>query len=123
MVNLKLALAWWLAPAALVLILINVIGGPELVQSAADATAIVISAVALAVTAFVLSLKQKSFPLAAILSATGIILMIPPMISTGFFAYIVFPGPIIGVFFGLAILGLGVAKGIGTARVVTAVPR
>jgi hypothetical protein len=29
---------------------------------------------------------------------------------------IVFPGPILGVIFGLAIIGMGVAKGIRTAR-------
>lgn len=51
-----------------------------------------------------------------LLAASGIIFMIPALIATGYFAVIVFPGPILGVIFGLAVLGLGVAKGVGTAR-------
>lgn len=35
----------------------------------------------------------------------------------------VFPGPIIGVVVGLVIFGLGVTKGIRTARAVTAAPK
>jgi mannitol-specific phosphotransferase system IIBC component len=48
--------------------------------------------------------------------------MIPGLIATGYLSVIVFPGPILGVIFGLIIFGLGVAKGIKTAStaVVTA---
>jgi hypothetical protein len=60
---------------------------------------------------------------AGLLSASGIIFMISAIVATGFFAAIVFPGPILGVIIGLGILGLGVAKGIRTARAVTAVIR
>jgi hypothetical protein len=51
--------------------------------------------------------------------------MIPPLIALANinFAVIVFPGPIIGVIFGLLIFGLGVAKGIRTARAVKVAPR
>lgn len=44
---------------------------------------------------------------------TGII---AGVINTGYFAVIVFPGPILGVVIGLGILGLGVTKGIETLQ-------
>jgi hypothetical protein len=46
--------------------------------------------------------------------------MIPGLIATGYFAVIVFPGPIYGVIYGLSIFGLGVAKGIRMTRIATA---
>jgi hypothetical protein len=120
MSNTKLTLAVGLAAAALALFLTNTVGGVAVLQ-AGLATPLVISAVVLGVAAFVVSLRQRSYVLAGLLVAAGVVGMIPPIIATGYFAVIVFPGPIIGVFFGLAILGLGVAKGIGSARAVTAI--
>jgi hypothetical protein len=119
MVNSKLAISVGLAAATLALVLTNVLGGPALLQSAGLAAAIVISAIALAVAALVVSWKQRSFVVAGLLAASGIILMIPAIIATGYFAVIVFPGPILGVIFGLVIFGLGVAKGVRTARIAT----
>jgi hypothetical protein len=119
MVNSKLAISVGLAAATLALVLTNVLGGPALLQSAGLAAAIVISAIALAVAALVVSWKQRSFVVAGLLAASGIILMIPAIIATGYFAVIVFPGPILGVIFGLVIFGLGMAKGIRTARIAT----
>ena len=118
MTNSKLVIGVGLAAAALVLVLINILGGPALLQSAGLAAAVAISAIALSAGAFVVLLKQRSFVVAGLLAAAGIIQMIPPLIALANinFAAIVFPGPIIGVIFGLAILGFGVAKGIGTAR-------
>lgn len=125
MTNSKLVLAVTLAAAALALVLTNVIGGPALLQSAGLAAVLGISAIVLAAAAFVVSWKQSSFPVAALLAATGIINIIPPLIALANinFAVIVFPGPIIGVIFGLLIFGLGVAKGIRTARAVKVAPR
>ena len=114
--NSKLAISVGLAAATLALVLTNVLGGPALLQSAGLAAAIVVSAIALSVAALVVSWKQRSFVVAGLLAASGIILMIPAIIATGYFAVIVFPGPILGVIFGLVIFGLGVAKGISTAR-------
>jgi O-antigen/teichoic acid export membrane protein len=114
--NSKLVLAVGLAAATLALVLINVLGGPALLQSAGLAAAIVISAIALAAGAYALSRKQRSYPVAGLLALSGIILMTPAIIATGYFTVIVFPGPILGVIFGLVILGLGVAKGISSAR-------
>jgi uncharacterized membrane protein HdeD (DUF308 family) len=125
MTNSKLVLAVTLAAAALALVLTNVIGGPALLQSAGLAAVLGISAIVLAAAAFVVSWNQRSFPVAALLAATGIINIIPPLIALANinFAVIVFPGPIIGVIFGLLIFGLGVAKGIRTARAVKVAPR
>ncbi len=117
--NSKLAISVGLAAASLALVLTNVLGGPALLQSAGLAAAIVISAIALSVAALVVSWKQRSFVVAGLLAASGIILMIPAIIATGYFAVIVFPGPILGVIFGLVIFGLGVAKGIRTASLAT----
>jgi hypothetical protein len=117
--NSKLAISVGLAAATLALVLTNVLGGPALLQSAGVAAAIVISAIALAVAALVVSWKQRSFVVAGLLAASGIILMIPAIIATGYFTVIVFPGPILGVIFGLVIFGLSVAKGIRTARMAT----
>jgi hypothetical protein len=116
MSNTKLALAVGLSAATFALVLTNVLGGPALLQSAGVAAAIVISAIALAAGAYALSRKQRSYPVAGLLALSGIILMIPAIIATGYFTVLVFPGPILGVIFGLVILGLGVAKGISSAR-------
>ena len=75
-----------------------------------------IVAVALATGAFVVSWKDRSFLVAGLLAASGTIFMVTSMIATDFFAVTVVPGPILGVIFGLGIFGLGVAKGIRTAR-------
>jgi hypothetical protein len=117
--NSKLAISVGLAAATLALVLTNVLGGPALLQSAGLAAAVVISAIALAVAALVVSWKQRSFVVAGLLAASGIILMIPAIIATGYFAVIVFPGPILGVIFGFVIFGLGVAKGVRTVRMAT----
>lgn len=73
------------------------------------------SAIVLATTAFVVSLGQRSFLVAGLLAASGVIFMIPAIMATGYFAVIVFPGPIIGVILGLGIFGLGIAKSVRTA--------
>lgn len=76
-----------------------------------------ISAVGLATAAFVVSWKQRSFLVAGLLAVSGIIFMMPALIATEYLSVIVLPGPILGVINGLGIFGLGVAKGIRTARV------
>lgn len=75
-----------------------------------------IISVALAAAAFVVSWNYRSFLVTGLLAASGVIFTVTSMIATGFFAVVEVPGPILGVFFGLAILGLGVAKGIRTAK-------
>ena len=117
----KHIMAVGLSDATLSLVLTVVVGGPAVLQGAGVAMAFVISAIALAAAAFVVSWKQRSFLVAGLLAASGIILMIPGLIATGYLSVIVFPGPILGVIFGLIIFGLGIAKGIRTARSIAVV--
>jgi hypothetical protein len=70
----------------------------------------------LATAAYVVSRKQRSFLVAGLLAVSGVLLMIPSLIATGYLAVIALPGPILGVIIGLGILGLGVAMGVGTAK-------
>jgi hypothetical protein len=97
----------------------NILGSPATLQAGGLAVIVVTSAIALAAAAFVMSWKQRSFLVAGLLTASGIILMILPLANMNF----VIPGPIIGVIVGLVILGLGLAKSIRTARAVMVVPR
>jgi hypothetical protein len=113
--NAKLALAVGLSAATLALVLTNVLGGPALLRSAGLVAVVVSSAIALAAGAFALSRRHRFYPVAGLLTLSGIILMTPAIIATGYFAVIVFPGPILGVIFGLVIIGLGIAKSTRTA--------
>jgi hypothetical protein len=90
----------------------NMLGSPVGSAAGGLAAVAIMGAITFAVAAFVISWKQRSSVVAGLLAASGIILMILPLANMNF----VIPGPIIGVAVGLAILGLGVAKGIRTAR-------
>jgi hypothetical protein len=90
----------------------NILGSPKTLPAGGLAVNVVTGAIAFSIAAFVISWKQRSFAVAGLLAASGVILMILPLANINF----VIPGPIIGVIVGLAILALGVAKGIGTAR-------
>ena len=90
----------------------NMLGSPATLPAGGLAVVVVTSAITFAVAAFVISWNQRSFVVAGLLAASGIILMILPLANMNF----VIPGPIIGVAVGLAIFGLGMAKGIRTAR-------
>ena len=97
----------------------NILGSPKTLPAGGLAVNVVAGAIAFAIAAFAISWKQRSYLVAGLLIASGIILMILPLANMNF----VFPGPIIGVIVGLVILGLGVAKGIRTARAITVAPR
>jgi hypothetical protein len=114
MTNLKHVLSTGLAGAAFVSVLTTVLGGPTLLQSAGIAAILAISAVALSAAALGISWNRRSFLVMSLLGAAGIIQLIPPLSALARVNFaITFPGPIIGVIFGLAILG--VIKGIKTA--------
>jgi hypothetical protein len=121
MTNSKHVLSVGLATATLAMILAITVSGVVLQTGLVPVLGL--GAIAPAVAAFVLSWKQRSFLVAGLLAASGIIGMIPGLIATGSLAVIVFPGPIFGVIYGLGLFGLGAAKGIGTARAITAVVR
>jgi hypothetical protein len=97
----------------------NMLGSPKTLPAGGLAAVVIMGVIPFATAAFVVSWKQRSFVVAGLLAASGIILMILPLANMNF----VIPGPIIGVVVGLAILGLGVTKGIRTARAVTVAPR
>jgi hypothetical protein len=115
MTNSKLALGMGLAAATLAFILTNMLGGPAFLGDVDD-----ISAIVLAAAAFVISWKQRSFVVAGLLAVSGVIFMLPALIATEYLSLIVLPGPILGVISGLGIFGLGIAKGIRTARTAVA---
>lgn len=71
---------------------------------------------ALASGAFALAWRRRSFLVAGLLAASGMIFAVTSVIATDYFANMTIPGPILGVVFGLAIFGMGAAKGVGTAR-------
>ena len=96
----------------------NMLGSPKTLPAGGFAAVVVMGVIPLAVAAFVISWKQRSYLVAGLLAASGVLLMILPLANMNF----VIPGPIIGVVVGLSIVGLGITKGIRTARtaVVTA---
>jgi hypothetical protein len=96
----------------------NILGSPATLPAGGLAVNIVAGATIFAIAAFVISWKLRSYLVAGLLAASGIILMILPLANLNF----VVPGPIIGVLVGLMILGLGVAKGIRKATAVTVAP-
>lgn len=115
--NSKLVLALGLAGATLALVLTNTVSGVVLRTGLVPELGI--GAIPLAVAALIVSWNQRSFLVAGLLAASGIIGMIPGLIATGYLAVIVFPGPVYGVIYGLGIFGLGVAKGIRATRTAT----
>jgi hypothetical protein len=121
MTNPKLTLAVGLAAATLALCFINAVGNVALVTKVGPTPVFSLAAIVLASAAFVVSWKMRSYLVAGLLTASGIIFMVPALNAMGYsFAVIVFPGPILGIIFGLVIFGLGVAKGVRSARTVTA---
>ncbi|MEP0825130.1 MAG: hypothetical protein HRF40_06565 [Nitrososphaera sp.] len=124
MANSKLVVGVGLAATALAPVLPNLVAGIA-VLGLALGTAFNIAAIVLSAAAFAVSWRQRSYLIAGLLAITGVIYMIPALVALASisFAVIVVPGPILGVIFGLIILGLGVAKGIRTAKVVVAPAR
>jgi len=106
-----------LAAATLALCIVNATGNVALVTKVGPTPVLSLAAMALSAAAFVVSWKQKSYGVAGLLAASGIVFMVPALSAMGYsLSVIVFPGPILGVIFGLVIFGLGVAMGIRSAR-------
>ena len=96
----------------------NMLGSPDGMAAAGFAAVILMVVIPLAAAAFIVSWRQRSFLVAGLLAASGVILMILPLANMNF----AIPGPIIGVVVGLGIVGLGVIKGIRTASAVMVAP-
>jgi hypothetical protein len=73
-------------------------------------------ALALSGAAFAVSWNQRSYLVAGLLVATGILYTVHLAPFLGDHSVIAFPGPVVGLFIGHVIMALGVAKGIGSAR-------
>ena len=120
MTNPKFALAVGLAAATLALCFINAAGNVALITKVGPTPVLSLIAIVLAFAAFAASWKMRSYIVAGLLAASGVIFMMPALSAMGYsFEVIVFPGPILGIIFGLAILGLGVLKGVKSARSTT----
>ena len=112
--NQWLVLAVSLAAATLALFLAVIAVGGALRAGLAPWPGIAV--VVMATAAFVLSREQGSFLVAGLLAASGVVGVVYGLVRTEFLTAATFPGPVFGVIVGLPILGLGVAKGIETAR-------
>lgn len=109
MANARVALAVGLSAATLVLFLTVIAIGGALRAGLAPWPGI--GAIVMAVVAFAVSWKQKSFLVAGLLAAGGLVGLVYGLIATDF-AAVEFRGPIFGVIIGIPILALGVAKGV-----------
>jgi len=76
--------------------------------------------VLLSIGAFAIAWRYRSGLISALLITAGTIFALGALVATGFLTTIVFPGPIIGIFLGLLVIGLGIAKGIKTRTTLTA---
>jgi hypothetical protein len=112
--NPKLALAVGLSAATLVLFLAVIAIGGALRAGLAPLPGI--AAIVMAAAAFAVSCKQKSFLVAGLLAASGLVGLVYGLMTTEFLASVEFRGPVFGVIIGLPILGLGVAKGVEAAQ-------
>ncbi len=115
MSNSKLVIAIGLAGAALVLALVDAIWSSSLpVDVATGGIVFGLSTISFSTAAFFISLRKRSVLVSALLVASGIVITIHGVIETRNLSVIYFPGPILGVVFGLWVLALGVAKSIKT---------
>jgi len=113
----KRALGIGLAVATLAVCIVNATGNVALITKVGPTPVLSLAAMALAAATFAVSWRQKSYLVAGLLAASGIIFMIPALSAMGYsMSVIVFPGPILGVIFGLVIFGLGMAMGMRSAR-------
>src|SRR5688572_5395877 len=104
----KLALATGLAAATLVLFLAVIAMGGALRAGLAPWPGI--GAIVMAVAAFAVSWKQRSFVVAGLLAVSGLVGLVYGLIATEFLLSVASRGPIFGVIIGAPIFGLGVAK-------------
>jgi hypothetical protein len=120
----KSLLAVGLAACTITPCMINAVGNVAATLKVGPAPVFSLAAMVLAMVSFVVSWNQRSLIASGLLSASGIIFMIPALSAMGHsLAVVVFPGPILGVIFGSVMIGLGVAMGIRKAKTVTVLPR
>lgn len=110
MTSTRRKLAIGLASATFAVCVINAVGNVAVLLKAGPTPVLSIAAMVLAAATFVIAWNQRSLFVAGLLTVSGIVFMLPALGAMGYsFAFIVFPGPILGVIFGLVIFGLGLA--------------
>jgi O-antigen/teichoic acid export membrane protein len=120
----KFVLAVILASATLAVVIANTVGNIALILKAGPTPVLSIVAMILAAATVIISWRMKSHLLAGLLAVSGIIFMIPALSAMGYsFQTIIFPGPILGIIFGLVILGFGLEKAIRTSRAARGEPQ
>jgi hypothetical protein len=121
----RLKIAVGLAVATLMLVIINAIENVALITKVGPTPILSLASMATAAAALVVSWKKndKFYLIACLLAVSGIIFMVPALNAMGYsFQTILFPGPILGVIFGLVILALGIAKAVKTGKIVRLAP-
>jgi hypothetical protein len=114
MANSKTMLAIGLAAATLVVFVVVIaIGGA---RQAGLAPWPGIAVAVMATAAFVISQEHRSFVVAALLAASGLVGIGYGLIKTSFLTDSEFPGPIFGIILGVPILALAVAEAVGAIR-------
>jgi hypothetical protein len=117
MASIRFVLGLGLTVATLVVVIVNSLGNVALIFKAGPTPVLSIAAMVLSAAAFVVSWNQRSYLISGVLAIGGIIFMVPALSAMGYsFNSIVFPGPVLGVIFGLIIFGFGTAMGMKRAR-------
>lgn len=112
MVSSKTMLAVGLAAATLVVFVVVIAMGGALRAGLAPWPGIGIAVLAIAAV----SRERRSFVVAGLLAASGIVGVVYALKRTEFLMTSSFPGPIFGIILGLPILGLAVAEAVGATR-------
>jgi hypothetical protein len=115
MTSLKTMLAAGLAAATLVVFVVVIAMGGALQAGLAPWPGIGVAV--LSVAAFTVSREHRSWVVAGLLAASGIVGIVYGLIRTEFLTASSFPGPILGIILGVPILGLAVAEAVGATRV------
>jgi hypothetical protein len=110
----KTMLAVGLAAATLVVFVVVIAMGGALRAGLAPWPGIAVAV--LATAAFARSRERRSFVVAGLLAASGIVGVVYGLLRTDFLLAMSFPGPIFGIILGLPILGLGVAEAVAATR-------
>lgn len=110
----KTMLAVGLAAAALAVFIVVIAMGGALHAGLAPWPGIGVAV--LAIAAFAVSRERRSFVVAGLLAASGLVGVVYALIRTDYLTATSFPGPIFGIILGLPILGLAVVEAVGATR-------
>ena len=114
MASSKTMLAAGLAATTLVVFVVVIAMGGALRAGLAPWPGIAVAV--LAIAAFAVSRERRSFVVAGLLAASGLVGVVYGLMRTEFLMASSFPGPIFGIILGLPILGLAAAEAVGATR-------